>query len=108
MGYITKESCDEIREISRLMPANLGEEHEVGPDEYVSELYELNRILCPDDTSLDRDMIEVMMEKRQSIPVIASRSSEERIDLSRIAISEKKSSMKKEKDEEWMNLPDRI
>ena len=36
MGYITKESCDEIREISRLMPANLGEEHEVGPDEFVS------------------------------------------------------------------------
>ena len=108
MGYITKESCDEIREISRLMPANLGEEHEVGPDEYVSELYELNRILCPDDTSLDRDMIEVMMEQRQSIPAIVSRSREEGIDLSRVTISEKKSSMKKEKDEEWMNLPDRI
>jgi hypothetical protein len=108
MGYITKESCDEIREISRLMPANLGEEHEVGPDEYVSELYELNRILSPDDTTLDRDMIEVMMEQRQNIPAIASRSNEERIDLPRIAISEKKSSMKKEKDEEWMNLPDRI
>ncbi len=108
MGYISKESCDEIREISRLMPANLGEEHEVGPDEYVSELYELNRILCPDDISLDRDMIEVMMEQRQSLPASASRNREERIDLSRIAISEKKSSMKKEKDEEWMNLPDRI
>ncbi len=38
MGYITKESCEEIREISRLMPANLGEEHEVGPDEFVAEL----------------------------------------------------------------------
>ena len=48
MGYITKESCDEIREISRLMPANLGEEHEVGPDEFVSELYALNRILAPE------------------------------------------------------------
>jgi hypothetical protein len=108
MGYITKESCDEIREISRLMPASLGEEHEVGPDEYVSELYELNRILYPDDTSLDRDMIEVMMEQRQSIPVLMSRSNEERIDVPRVAISEKKSSMKKEKDEEWMNLPDRI
>src|SRR4030042_6983641 len=102
MGYITKESCDEIREISRLMPANLGEEHEVGPDEYVSELYELNRILCPDDTSLDRDMIEVMMEKRQSIPVMASRSSEERIDLSGVAISEKKSSMRKKKTKKWI------
>ena len=68
MGYITKESCDEIREISRLMPANLGEEHEVGPDEFVADLYALNRILSPNDTSLDRDMIEVMMEQRQTMP----------------------------------------
>jgi hypothetical protein len=108
MGYITKESCDEIREISRLMPASLGEEHEVGPDEYVSELYELNRILSPDDTSLDRDMIEVMMEQRQTGPAVVPGRREERIDLPRVAISEKKSSMKKEKDDEWMNLPDRI
>ena len=68
MGYISKESCDEIKEISRLMPANLGDEHEVGPDEFVSELYALNRILSPNDTSLDRDMIEVMMEQRQQVP----------------------------------------
>ncbi|MFY9801419.1 MAG: hypothetical protein WAK10_09240 [Methanoregula sp.] len=108
MGYITKESCDEIREISRLMPANLGEEHEVGPDEFVSELYALNRILSPNDTSLDRDMIEVMMEQRQSSPASHIRSAEERIDLSRISMGERKSSIKKEKDEEWMNLPDRI
>jgi hypothetical protein len=108
MGYITKESCDEIREISRLMPANLGEEHEVGPDEFVADLYALNRILSPNDTSLDRDMIEVMMEQRQGIPAISSRSGEERIDLPRVTIIEKKSSMAKEKDDEWMNLPDRI
>ena len=49
------------------MPANLGDEHEVGPDEFVSELYALNRILSPNDASLDRDMIEVMMEQRQQI-----------------------------------------
>ena len=67
MGYISRESCDEIKEISRLMPANLGDEHEVGPDEFVSELYALNRILSPSDSSLDRDMIEVMMEQRQQI-----------------------------------------
>ncbi len=67
MGYISRESCDEIKEISRLMPANLGDEHEVGPDEFVSELYALNRILSPNDASLDRDMIEVMMEQRQQI-----------------------------------------
>jgi len=108
MGYISKESCDEIREISRLMPANLGEEHEIGPDEFVSELYTLNRILAPTDTSLDRDMIEVMMEQRQNIPVSLVRNGEERIGLPRVSMSEKKSSMKKEKDEEWMNLPDRI
>jgi hypothetical protein len=108
MGYITKESCDEIREISRLMPANLGEEHEVGPDEFVSELYTLNRILSPEDTSLDRDMIEVMMEQRQNIPAVKAGNGEEIIDLPRVSLLEKKSSMRKEKDEEWMNLPDRI
>jgi hypothetical protein len=109
MGYITKESTDEIREISRLMPANLGEEHEVGPDEFVAELYALNRILAPNDTSLDRDMIEVMMEQRQNEPAGTERVSEERIDISELSRSEKKSaSRKNEKDEEWMNLPDRI
>jgi len=108
MGYITKESCDEIREISRLMPANLGEEHEVGPDEFVSDLYALNRILSPNDTSLDRDMIEVMMEQRQTMPASSPRSREERIDLPHVTIIGKKSSMAKEKDDEWMNLPDRI
>jgi hypothetical protein len=108
MGYITKESCDEIREISRLMPANLGEEHEVGPDEFVAELYALNRILSPNDTSLDRDMIEVMMEQRQNLPASMARSGEESMDLPLISLLGKKSSMHKEKDEEWMNLPDRI
>lgn len=109
MGYITKESTDEIREISRLMPANLGEEHEVGPDEFVAELYALNRILSPNDTSLDRDMIEVMMEQRQSEPGIAGKNPEESIDLSSLSRSERKSPQRNnEKDEEWMNLPDRI
>lgn len=109
MGYISRESADEIREISRLMPANLGEEHEVGPDEFVSELYALNRILTPNDTSLDRDMIEVMMEQRHDAPTATRRKSEDRIDLSSIPVPEKKTCAKdREKDEEWMNLPDRI
>jgi archaellum component FlaD/FlaE len=108
MGYISRDSCDEIREISRLMPANLGEEHEVGPDEFVAELYALNRILSPNDTSLDRDMIEVMMEQRQNMPASMARSGEERNDLPMVSLPGKKSSMHKEKDEEWMNLPDRI
>jgi hypothetical protein len=109
MGYISKESADEIREISRLMPANLGEEHEVGPDEFVAELYALNRILAPNDTSLDRDMIEVMMEQRQQEPSIKETLTGERMDLVPIGVREKRPSIKnKEKDEEWMNLPDRI
>lgn len=109
MGYITKESAEEIREISRLMPANLGEEHEVGPDEFVSEIYALNRILTPNDTSLDRDMIEVMMEQRQIEPATTGRITGERIDLTSLSHSDKKNpSQNKEKDEEWMNLPDRI
>jgi hypothetical protein len=108
MGFITKESCNEIREISRLMPASLGEEHEVGPDEFVAELYALNRILAPDDTSMDRDMIEVLMEQRQDIHVVREKCSEESPDLTKISMGGKKSSLQKEKDDEWMHLPDRI
>lgn len=103
MGYISRESCDEIKEISRLMPANLGDEHEVGPDEFVSELYALNRILSPNDSSLDRDMIEVMMEQRQQIlPAKAGTETPE------IPVKERDPSRNAKKDEEWMNLPDRI
>jgi len=109
MGYITKDSCDEIREISRLMPANLGEEHEVGPDEFVAELYSLNRILAPTDTSLDRDMIEVMMEHRQQDVPTKEKPGNDRIDISGISMRERSSPSKsKENDDDWMNLPDRI
>jgi hypothetical protein len=109
MGYITKDSCDEIREISRLMPANLGEEHEVGPDEFVAELYALNRILSPTDTSLDRDMIEVMMEQRQQDSPVKELSGDNRIDTSNASMRERSSPSKsKDKEDDWMNLPDRI
>ena len=109
MGYITKDSCDEIREISRLMPANLGEEHEVGPDEFVAELYALNRILAPTDTSLDRDMIEVMMEQRQQDLPVKEKSGDGRIDISSASMRERSSPSKsKENNDDWMNLPDRI
>ena len=103
MGYISRESCDEIKEISRLMPANLGDEHEVGPDEFVSELYALNRILSPNDASLDRDMIEVMMEQRQQIIPAKERSG-----VPDVSAKERETSRDTRKDEEWMNLPDRI
>jgi hypothetical protein len=109
MGYIPKESCDEIREIARLMPANLGEEHEVGPDEFVAELYALNRILAPNDTSLDRDMIEVMMEQRQQGPAPREIPGRERIEFPGTPLLEKPPAIrKKDRNEEWMNLPDRI
>jgi hypothetical protein len=90
MGYISKESCDEVIEITRLMPAVLGEVPEIDPGEYVAELYVLNRILSPDDVTLDRDMIEVLMEQRQGL------SSDEAGARDRI------------KGDEWVNLLDRI
>jgi hypothetical protein len=66
MGYISDESAKLVRDITRLMPTTLGEIHEISADEFVSELYELNHILNPSDATLDRDMIEVLMEKRGS------------------------------------------
>ncbi|MDD1686793.1 hypothetical protein [Methanoregula sp.] len=65
MGYIGKETVDEIRQISQLMPMSIGEEKEIDPYDFVSEIYSLNRILSPHDTSLDRGMIEVMMTQHQ-------------------------------------------
>ena len=70
MGYISKESGELVKEITRLMPASIGESHDIGPDEFIKELYTLNRILDPADMSLDRDMIEVLMEqqRRNGVP----------------------------------------
>jgi len=91
------------------MPANLGDEHEVGPDEFVAELYAINHILAPGDTSLDRDMIEVMMEKRQQEPPVKKTSSVERLEFIEEPLQKGMPVFrKKEKNEEWMNLPDRI
>lgn len=90
MGYISQESCVEVIEIARLMPAVLGEVHEIDPGEYVAELYVLNRILSPDDVTLDRDMIEVLMEQRQGLP------------------SDESGARDQIKGDEWVNLLDRI
>jgi hypothetical protein len=70
MGYISKESGELVKEVTRLMPASIGESHDIGPDEFIRELYTLNRILDPADMSLDRDMIEVLMEqqRRNGVP----------------------------------------
>jgi len=69
MGYLTDGMAGQIREIGRLLPASLGEVHVIGPDEFVSELYILNRILDPKDNTLDEDMIEVLMTHRIQSPV---------------------------------------
>jgi len=71
MGYLNEEMAGQIREVGRLLPASLGELHVIGPDEFVSELYILNRILDPRDNTLDEDMIEVLMTHRVQSPVPA-------------------------------------
>jgi len=64
MGYISEQNLRLVKDMARLMPSDLGEQHEIQADEFVSELYELNHILIPTDSTLDRDMIEVLMEQR--------------------------------------------
>ena len=64
MGYISEESCKLVKDISRLMEMTLGEQHEIRAEEFVTELYELNRILNPDDITLDRDMLDVLIARR--------------------------------------------
>ena len=71
MGYLTDDMAGQIREIGRLLPASLGDLHVIGPDEFVSELYILNRILDPKDNTLDEDMIEVLMTHRIQSPAAA-------------------------------------
>jgi hypothetical protein len=108
LGYITKESCTEVKEIARLMPANLGEEHEVSPDEYVAELYALNRILSPTDTSLDRDMIEVLMERRGQGGIALESAAEKLLKEEESRFTGKKPAKPGGKTDELMNLLDRI
>lgn len=108
MGYISKESLDEIKEVAKLSPANLGEEHDVSPDDYISELYSLNRIIAPDDISLDRDMIELMMEQRTQKGASATPSAVPQVEFPTLPEKEKKPGKSQGMEEDWMNLPDRI
>lgn len=66
MGYLEKDEIAQVKEIARLMPPSLGEADEIKAEEFVSELYVLNRILDPNDTSLDRDMIQVLMDNKRA------------------------------------------
>ncbi len=65
MGHISDEHCKQVKDIARLMAPSIGEVHEMKADEFVLALYELNRILQPDDPALDRDMLDVLIEKRK-------------------------------------------
>jgi archaellum component FlaD/FlaE len=70
MGHISDEHCKQVKDIARLMAPSIGEVHEMKADEFVLALYELNRILQPEDPGLDRDMLDVLIEKRKvSVPV---------------------------------------
>jgi len=69
MGHISDEHCKQVKDIARLMAPSIGEVHEMKADEFVLALYELNRILQPEDPGLDRDMLDVLIEKRKvSVP----------------------------------------
>jgi hypothetical protein len=70
MGHISDEHCKQVKDIARLMAPSIGEVHEMKADEFVLALYELNRILQPEDPGLDRDMLDVLIEKKKAtIPV---------------------------------------
>lgn len=92
MGYITEEVSDQIGEITRMVPETRKDVQDIGPNEFVSELYVLNRILDPDDSTLDRDMIEVLMLSR--------RDGEQD--------NEKTSSQERNAGDAWIELLDRI
>ncbi|MDD3070911.1 MAG: hypothetical protein PHX88_06920 [Methanoculleus horonobensis] len=93
MGYITEGVSDQIGEIMRMAPETRRDVQEIGPNEFVSELYILNRILDPDDSTLDRDMIEVLMLSRRD---------------GGEAGGEKLSSQEKKTGDAWIELLDRI
>ena len=65
MGHISDDHCKQVKDIARLMAPSIGEVHEMKADEFVLALYELNRILQPEDPGLDRDMLDVLIEKRK-------------------------------------------
>lgn len=93
MGYITDDVADQIREIMRMAPESRCDVADIGPNEFVSELYVLNRILDPEDATLDRDLIEVLMLSRRG-------SGEQE--------SRKTSSRERDAGDTWIELLDRI
>ena len=64
MRYVTEDVSKQVKELSKLMPDSIGDVHEISSEEFVAELYVLNRIISPEDSSLDREMIEVLIDKK--------------------------------------------
>ena len=64
MRYVTEDVSKQVKELSKLMPDSIGAVHEISSEEFVAELYVLNRIISPEDSSLDREMIEVLIDKK--------------------------------------------
>ncbi len=93
MDYISEDVSDQIGEIMRMAPETRAEVRDIGPNEFVSELYVLNRILDPDDATLDRDMIEVLMLSRRDAEA---------------PDAEKMSSKGRNAGDTWIELLDRI
>lgn len=106
MGHLPTNSKEEILGIVRIIPEDLGTAHTISADEYVSELYSLRRILVPDDISLDRDMIAVLMEQRRQAPPGTSRQMESEESLHESGAVTDKPDIIEEKSAylEWMNL----
>ncbi|MBO7388079.1 MAG: hypothetical protein J6T90_00750, partial [Methanomicrobium sp.] len=80
---VTEDVSKQVKELSKLMPDSIGAVHEISSEEFVAELYVLNRIISPEDSSLDREMIEVLIDKKDQkepgllIPDITDQQSEE-------------------------------
>lgn len=64
MGYLNEETILMIRDIAKLIPPPLNATLEISAEEFVGELYNLNGIINPKDGTLDRDMVEILMDIR--------------------------------------------
>ncbi len=64
MGYLNEETILMIRDIAKLIPPAIHATLEISAEEFVGELYNLNGIINPKDGTLDRDMVEILMDIR--------------------------------------------
>jgi len=103
LGYISEDAVEQVREITRLMPPSLGIEHEIDSNDFVSEIYALKIILEPEDKSLDRDMIEMLMSGTGAAGTPPSNA----ISPPAKARS-RRASRENDESQEWIDMLDRI